>query len=129
VNVQAAELPLWQPLLAGTTAWRISMGRRQVAEAANAALKGVFVDLSRKFFRVLGLAKVTFLLGFTIAGYNQDRARSFLARRRRLEALDQASRPVRHRAKRRVGTWTDLLGPAGETGAIARDPVPLDPLP
>jgi hypothetical protein len=68
------------------------------------------------------------LLGFTIAGYNQDRARSFLARRRRLVALDQAFKPVRHRAKRRVGAWTDLLGPASETDTILGDPIPLNPL-
>ena len=100
------------------------MGRRQVAEAANAALKGAFVDLGRKFFRVLGLAKVTLLLGFTIAGYNQDRARSFLARRRRLEGLLAESKPIRRRTKRRVGTWNDLLGAASTPDTGARDPVP-----
>src|SRR6202011_5570045 len=44
LTAQAAELPLWQRIPAGTTAWRISMGRRQAAESANAALQGAFVD-------------------------------------------------------------------------------------
>jgi hypothetical protein len=117
VGASAAELPLWQRLPAGTTAWRISMGRRQVAESVNAALKGTFVDLSRKFFRVFGLAKLTLLLGFTVAGYNLDRARSFLARRDLLAS--ENGRPVRTRARRRTGTWADLLGP--EPGSRSPD--------
>jgi hypothetical protein len=34
----------WQRVTHCTTAWRISMGRRQVVESVNAALKGVFTD-------------------------------------------------------------------------------------
>jgi hypothetical protein len=30
--------------------WRVSMGRRQVVESANSALKGGFADLSHGFF-------------------------------------------------------------------------------
>jgi hypothetical protein len=45
VSVAAAELPRWQPLLPGTTAWRISMGRRQIVEAANSLLKGQLANL------------------------------------------------------------------------------------
>lgn len=58
------------------------MGRRQVVESANAALKGAFADLSRGFVRVFGVTKITALLGFTIAGYNLDRIRSFRAKKR-----------------------------------------------
>ena len=50
------ELPWRQSITFGTTAWRISMGRRQVVESANSALKGAFADLSRGFFRIMGLA-------------------------------------------------------------------------
>ncbi len=121
VSVQAAELPLWQRLPAGTTAWRISMGRRQVAESANAALKGSFVDLGRKFFRVFGRTKLTLLLGFTVAGYNHDRSRSFLARLRRLQAFEDGPRPIRRRAKRRTGTWTELLGPDASGGTAVAE--------
>ena len=42
-----------QPITYGTTAWRISMGRRQVVESVNTALKGVFADLDRRFMRVM----------------------------------------------------------------------------
>ena len=48
-----ADLPLTQRIPFGTTAWRIAMGRRQIVESTNAALKGAFVDL-RGFFRVFG---------------------------------------------------------------------------
>jgi hypothetical protein len=51
-------LPWWQAVTFGTMAWRISMARRQVVESANSALKGAFADLSRGFFRVMGLSKL-----------------------------------------------------------------------
>jgi hypothetical protein len=44
------------------------MGRRQVVEPVNSALKGAFVDFGRGSFRVFGQVKVTALLGFTVAG-------------------------------------------------------------
>jgi hypothetical protein len=103
-----AELPLWQSIPYGTTAWRVSMGRRQVVESANAALKGAFVDLARGFFRVMGQVKMTLLLGFTVAAYNLDRVRSFRAK----QAVDTDTR--KPRAKRRRGTWTDVVDGGGE---------------
>ena len=82
------------------------MGRRQVAESANAALKGGFVDIGRKFFRVFGLAKLTVLLAFTVASFNLDRVRSFLAK----HAEDGvAAQTAGTRRKRRTGTWAELL--------------------
>jgi hypothetical protein len=36
----------WQRITFGTAAWRISMGRRQVVESVNTALKGTFAGLS-----------------------------------------------------------------------------------
>jgi hypothetical protein len=39
-SVQAAELPHWQRFLPGTTAWRISYGRRQAVEGANGMFEG-----------------------------------------------------------------------------------------
>lgn len=106
LSATAAQLPLWQRLPFGTSAWRVSMGRRQVAESANAALKGGFVDIGRKFFRVFGLAKLTILLSFTIASFNLDRVRSFLAKH---GGRDPAAGMGRTRRKRRTGTWTELL--------------------
>jgi hypothetical protein len=79
------------------------MDRRQVVESANAALKGVFTDISRGFFRVFGRVKMTVLLGFTVAAYNLDRIRSFRAKQEAEEVLP------RRRAKRRLGTYADLL--------------------
>jgi hypothetical protein len=46
----------------------------------NSALKGAFADLSRGFVRVFGQAKLSGLLGFTLAAYNLDRVRSFRAK-------------------------------------------------
>jgi len=111
LTAQAAELPLWQAIPAGTTAWRISMGRRQVAESANAALKGVFVDLGRGFMRVMGRVKATVLLGFTVAAYNIDRVRAFRAKHRIANAEDATGfPPIERRApKRRRATWAQII--------------------
>ena len=96
-----AELPWWQSIRFGTTAWWVSMARRQVVESANSALKGAFADLSRGFFRVMGLVKTTVLLGFTLAAYNLDRIRSF----REKLGLDNGgqviAKPKQTRARRR----------------------------
>lgn len=108
------ELPWWQSITFGTTAWRISMGRRQVVESANAALKGAFADLGRGFFRVMGLVKTTVLLGFTLAAYNLDRVRSFRAKHGMDENGQVPEKPKHQRARRRTGTWTEVIeaGPA-----------------
>jgi hypothetical protein len=45
------------------------MGRRQVVESANAALKGTLTDLGRGFVRVMGRTKMILLLGFTLAAF------------------------------------------------------------
>jgi hypothetical protein len=101
LSAPPAELPITQKIPFGTTAWRISMYRRQVVESANSALKGAFADLSRGFFRVFGQTKVSVLLGFTLAAYNLDRIRSFRAKK-----AEEEAKPLR-RAKRRKGTWGD----------------------
>jgi hypothetical protein len=58
LTATAADMAWWQRITFGTTAWRISMGRRQIVESVNAALKGVFTDLGRGFLRVLGVTKM-----------------------------------------------------------------------
>jgi hypothetical protein len=105
LTAMPAELPWWQRIPFGMTAWRLSMGRRQVVESANAALKGTFADLTRGFFRGFGQTKMTALVGFTIAGYNLDRIRSFRAKRRAIEA-DKPAQP-----KRRRWTSADIVEP------------------
>ena len=108
----ACRASLTQKIPFGTTAWRISMYRRQVVESANAALKGAFADLSRGFFRVFGQTKITVLLGFTLAAYNLDRVRSFRAKQ-----AEEDAQP-RRRAKRRLGTWSACL--SEEVDAVPR---------
>ena len=113
LTVQPAELPLWQRLLPGTTAWRISMGRRQMVESVNAALKGGFVNLTRGFFRVMGQTKATVLLGFTLAGFNLDRVRAFVTGSGLAGSLDELRQRSSSggRSTRRRGTWEELLSP------------------
>jgi hypothetical protein len=106
-----------QRITFSTTAWRISMGRRQVVESVNAAVRGVFTDPGRGFLRVLGVTKMTVLLGFTLAAFNLDRIRSLRAK----HALDEHGlpneKPTRTRAKRLAGTWAEVIEPtSGPTG-------------
>ena len=71
-------------------------------------LKGGFVNIQHKFFRVFGLTKMTLMLAFTVVGYNLDAIRSFRARK----AVEKvASAAKKTRKKRREGTWPQLLGP------------------
>jgi hypothetical protein len=103
------ETAWWQRIPYGTTAWRISMGRRQVVESVNAALKGTFADLSRGFVRVMGVTKITVLLGFTLAAYNLDRIRSYRAKHHLDEHGQPTHNPKQTRARRRSITWAELI--------------------
>ena len=77
------------------------------------------MNIQHKFFRVFGLTKLTVLLAFTIAGYNLECIRSFRAS---MAATEAAKGRKRTRAKRREGTWGDILG-EGPTSS-GRDPPP-----
>jgi hypothetical protein len=103
------ELPWAQEIPFGTTAWRISMARRQVVESANGALKGAFANLGRGFFRVIRIIKQTVLLGFTLAAYNLDRVRSFKARHGMDDDGQVVERRTQRRARRRTGTWAEII--------------------
>jgi hypothetical protein len=117
ISVAPTELPLTQRIPYGTTAWRISMERRQVVESANSALKGAYTDVSRGFFRVFGRTKITVLLSFTLLAYNLDRVRSF-----RAKLAEIAGAPAR-RARRRPGTWHEVVNaPADRVIAHATGP-------
>jgi hypothetical protein len=50
----------------------------------------LFDALPRGFIRVMGLTKMTVLLGFTLASFNLDRIRSFRAKHH----LDESGRPT-----------------------------------
>jgi hypothetical protein len=76
--VTAGDLPWLQPISAGTTAWRKSMGRRHSVEGVNTMIMGGFVNIERKFMRVFGRTKMTIVLAFTIADFNRDRIQSFM---------------------------------------------------
>jgi hypothetical protein len=119
VTASAAELPHWQRFVPGTTAWRISYGRRQVVEGVNAMLKGGFVNIQHKFLRVFGLSKMTLLLAFTLAGFNLEAIRSFLARK---GAQHSAAPPRKTRRKRRKGTWADMIGADRSESSRGRAP-------
>ena len=116
LSAPPAELPLTQRISFGTTAWQLSMDRRQVVESANAALKGGFADISRGFFRVFGRVKMTVLLGFTVAAYNLDRIRCFRAKQEAGQSLP------RRRAKRRLGTFSELLKEKPQPASASADP-------
>ena len=60
-----------------------------------------WLEAANSFWPVL--AKVTLLLGFTIAGYNLDRIRSYRAKKR-AEAETKPAQP-----KRRRGTWEEVV--------------------
>ena len=111
LSVAPVELPLAQRIPYGTTAWRISMGRRQVVESVNAALKGFFVDLSRGFFRLFGQVKTSFLLGFTLAAFNLDRIRSLRAKHslEEGESVQDVAGDPSSRKKRRRATWGQII--------------------
>jgi hypothetical protein len=95
--------------MTGTTSLRSSALKNRVRHGSR-------VDISRGFFRVFGLTKITLLLAFTIVGYNLDRIRSFLAK---TASLATRATPARA-ARRRRGTWDDVLGKRAEQSG--RDP-------
>jgi hypothetical protein len=86
-------------------------GQRPVVESVNAALTGAFTDLGRGFVRVMGLTKMTVMLGFTLASFNLDRLRSFRAKHHLDESGQVVERPKRSRDKRRRGTWAEVIEP------------------
>jgi hypothetical protein len=65
VSVDAADLPLQQRCVAGSTAHSISMSRRNPVEGANGNLKSNFTNVDRGYARVFGTERVAFLLAFT----------------------------------------------------------------
>jgi hypothetical protein len=117
VSVQVAELPRWQRFLPGSTAWRISYGRRQVVEGANGILRGGFVNIAHKFFRVFGLTKMRILLAATIVGFNLWRIGSFMVKKAK-EAADAESALA---LEAQEGTWAEVIPARSATGP---DPPP-----
>ncbi len=119
VSVSAADLPLQQQCIAGTTAHSISMSRRNAVEGVNGNLKRNFTNVDRGYTRLFGTVKVAFFLAFTLAGQNVMLARSFRRRVAREEEL--ASEPKR-RKKRRARTFGQVLGPVIDNPSDVADP-------
>lgn len=110
VSAPPADIPLTQLIPFGTTAWRVSMNRRAAVESLNAAVNGGYIHLVRGFFRVFGLTKLRVLLGFSLVAVNLDRIRSFEAK----AAAAVESKKCRRR-RRRVGSWSELIGELEES--------------
>ena len=102
-----AELPWWQSITV-RDAWRVSRPRGRSWNRRTPPSRGAFADLSRGFFRVMGLVKTTVLLGFTLAAYNLDRVRSFKAKHGLGDDAQVVEKPKQHRARRRSGMWTEI---------------------
>ena len=93
-------------------------GHDPAPSSSTGALKGTFVNIGQKFFKVFGLVKIKVLLAFTLAAYNLETIRSFLARKAVVE--EEAKKP-RTRKKRRKQTWRDVVAVRPATGP---DPPP-----
>jgi hypothetical protein len=73
------------------------------------ALKGAFTDLGRGFIRVIGVTKMTVMLGFTLAAHNLNRIRSFRAKLALDETGHPTDKPKQTRARRRTGAWAEVI--------------------
>jgi hypothetical protein len=62
--------------------------------------------------RVMGVTKMTVMLGFTLVAYILDRVRSFRAKHHLDEQGRTTETPKQTRAKRRTGTWADVIEPS-----------------
>jgi hypothetical protein len=123
ITVSAEDMALWQRLPAGTTAWRISYGRRNLVETFNSWLKGGFVTMERKFLRIYGRNRMMLLLGFTLAGCNRAIIRSH---RSKFASAPASAR--KSRRKRREGTWPRIDHDPAVTGPDPPTPH-LPPMP
>ena len=78
----------------------------------------MFVNIGQKFFKVFGLVKIKVLLTFTLAAYNLETIRSFLARQ---AVVAEEAKTPRRRSKRRKQTWRDVVAVRPSSGP---DPPP-----
>ena len=117
VSVSAADLPLQQRCIAGTTAHAISMTRRNAVEGVNGDLKRNFTNVDRGYVRIFGTMAIALMFAFTLAGLNVYLARSF---RRLQKAEEERALGPKSRRKRRTCTFDEVLGP-GFVPSIAAD--------
>ena len=111
MTFQAADMPLHQPVIFGTTAWETAyLGRRQAVESANAGLKHAGRNIGHSgHFKVFTRAKVSLLLTFEAVAYNLRRIDAWdRAELQRLAKAEKAASAPRQRKPRRSGTYSDI---------------------
>lgn len=105
--MQALQIPF------GTTAHRIAYGRRNLTETTNSLLKGQYVNLDRKYTKLMGLAKRTFALAFLVAGLNRHIGQAWTQKRAAAERARLTAKATRKR--RRASTLSDIVARATVT--------------
>ena len=102
VRIAPAHLRMMQALQIpfGTTAHQTANGRRSLTDTANSLLKGQYVDLDRKYTKLMGLAKRTFALALLIAGLNRYIGQSWKEKRVAAERERLAAKVTRRRRRR-----------------------------
>ncbi len=105
--MQALQIPF------GTTAHSTAYGRRSLTETTNSLLKGQYVNLDRKYTKLMGLAKRTFVMAFLAAGLNRYIGRSWKEKRAVAERERLAAKATRKR--RRTSTLSDIVAKATAT--------------
>ncbi len=105
--MQALQIPF------GTTAHRIAYGRRNLTETTNSLLKGQYVNLDRKYTKLMGLAKRTFALAFLVAGLNRHIGQAWTQKREAAERARLTAKTTRKR--RRASTLSDIVARATVT--------------
>ena len=111
LSAAPVQLPLAQRIPCGTTTWPISMGRRQVVESVNAALKGFLRGPDPGVLPSLRPVKMSVPLGLTLAASNLERIRSFRAKHGLGEdgSVTWGHSNPSPRMKRRRGTWVRII--------------------
>lgn len=118
---------LWQPVPYGTRAWSQSYGRRALVETANALIKSSFARLERGYFRVMGLHKVSLLIGLLCVGVNLQmahRLEEFGVPRQLTDEEKAARRKGRGGRKRLEQTLAQLSENSPENGKAPPGEVP-----
>jgi hypothetical protein len=111
MTFQAADMPLYQPVIYATRAWELAyLGRRQAVESANAGLKHAGRNIGQRgHCKVFTRAKIGFPLIFEAVAYNLRRIDAWdRAERHRSSQAENASVEPRRRARRSTGTDTDI---------------------
>jgi hypothetical protein len=86
---------------------------RHPAIGVEQVVPGLLGHLGVLLFKVFGLIKIKMLLAFTLAAYNLDAIRSFLAK---MAVAAEGAKKPRTRRKRLEQTWRDVIASRPESG-------------